>query len=90
MQAPIFAGLWLDPLVMRDHFSTLAEVSVGKGNVDTAFIASSAPVMLDERSDLEVWSRGLMVHYPCRNGRMRCGPSFARARQHDSGNPSSN
>jgi 3-oxoadipate enol-lactonase len=39
---------------------------------------------------LGVWSRSLMVHYPCRNGRMHYGPSSSRERQHDSGNPSSN
>lgn len=32
---------------------------------------------------LVVWSRHLMVHYPCRNGRMRYGTDSTRKRPHD-------
>ena len=39
---------------------------------------------------LYVWSRSLMVHYPCRNGRMLYGTDFTRERPHDRGSPSSN
>jgi len=38
---------------------------------------------------LGVWSRHLMVHHPCKSGRMRYGPDFTRERPHDRGSPSS-
>ena len=38
---------------------------------------------------LVVWSRHLMVHHPCKSGRMRYGPDFTRERPHDRGSPSS-
>jgi hypothetical protein len=41
-------------------------------------------------TDLDVWSRDLMVHCSAKNGRMHYGPDTARQRPHDSGSPSSN
>jgi AraC-like DNA-binding protein len=81
-----------DPAQATRTVATIAyDLGFGSlGPFNRAFRDATGQTPTDfRRSALDVWSRGLMVHYPCRHGRMRYGTGSSRERPHDGGSPSS-
>jgi len=73
------------------HNVSIAVSGLVHSGVPMEELSSLGEVFRPDRLDraLGVWSRHLMVHHPCKSGRMRYGPDFTRERPHDRGSPSS-
>ncbi len=67
---------WLRGLALQQYVTAFR---------DNAIDAEILPELTD--ADLDVWSRGLMVHASRASGRMRYGTGSPRGRHNDRGSP---